>query len=265
MRTCSAVRNLRIVRGGIEDYKRLARYHYRGGSPGTWMAIFVIKHCGGGASPALRTKQTPTASLREARRWGSCGEPVGVIVYTLPSEGAELRNAATNNMFSNLDKKSRFTLINKNIRCIRRVVIEPRFRGLGLASRLVRETLPEAGVPIVEAMAVMGMVNPFFEKAGMKPYKAGRQKRCVRLTEALSLVGIEEDELIDAEEVQRKLDNLGQGEAGFIEREIERFLESYGKRKYDEPELERTRFLLSKLTARPIYYIWFNKEMELKV
>lgn len=264
MKTCSVVKNLRIERGGIEDYKRLARYHYRGGSPGTWTAIFVIKHYGG-ASPALHTKQTPTASLREARRRGSCGEPVGVIVYTLPSEGAELRNVATNNMFSNLDKKSRFTLINKNIRCIRRVVIEPRFRGLGLASQLVRETLPKVNTPIVEAMAVMGLVNPFFEKAGMKPYKAGMPERCVRLVEALSLVGIEEDELIDAEEVQGKLDKLEQREAWFIEVEIRRFLESYGKRKYDEPGLERTRFLLSKLTARPVYYVWFNANLELRI
>ena len=245
MRGCSAVKGLRIVRGGVEDYKRLARYHYRGGSPGTWTSVFTIR-----PSKAVGTQLGD--------------EPVGVIVYTLPSEGVELRNAATNNMFSNLDKKSRFTLINKNIRCIRRVVIEPRFRGLGLASRLVRETLPEAGVPIVEAMAVMGMVNPFFEKAGMKSYTANLPERCVRLSEALSLAGIEEDELIDAEKVQRKLDELKRNEAEFIEEEINRFLQSYGRRRKGSG-LERTRFVLGKLTDRPVYYIWFNKEAGIKL
>ena len=245
MRTCSVVKNLRIERGCIEDYKRLARYHYRGGGAGAYTSIFTI-----------RPSRIRGAQLGD--------EPIGVIVYGLPSAGSELRNIATGNIFAGFDNSTRLGLINKNIRCIRRVVIEPRFRGLGLASRLVRETLPEAGVPIVEAMAVMGLVNPFFEKAGMKPYKAGMPERCMRLVEALSLVGIEEDELIDAEKVQEKLDKLERREVEFIEEEIGRFLQSYGKRR-SRPGLERTRFLLSKLTDRPVYYAWFNKEMELKL
>lgn len=245
MKTCSAVKGLRIIRGGIEDYKRLARYHYRGGSPGAYTSIFTI-----------RPSRIMGAQLGD--------EPVGVIVYGLPSAGSELRNIATGKIFSGFDNRTRLGLINKNIRCIRRVVIEPRFRGLGLASRLVRETMPEAGVPIVEAMAVMGLVNPFFEKAGMKSYRANLPERCVRLVEALSLVGIEEDELIDAEKVQGKLDNLKRNEAGFIEEEIGRFLQSYGKRR-NRPGLERTRFLLSKLTDRPVYYIWLNKNLELRI
>jgi predicted GNAT family N-acyltransferase len=64
-------------------------------------------------------------------------------------------------------KKTRLSLINKNVVCITRVIIDPRFRGLGLASRLVRETMGQMGRPIVESAAVMGHVNPFFEKAGM--------------------------------------------------------------------------------------------------
>ncbi len=190
-------------------------------------------------------------------------ETIGVIVYTLPSEGVELRNVATGNLFSDLDKKTRFTLINKNIRCIRRVIIEPRFRGLGLASRLVRETMPEMGVPIIEAMAVMGLVNPFFEKAGMKSYTAKMQERCIQLVEAFSLVAIEKDVLISPQKVQQKLDQLQRPEAEFIELQINRFLQSYGKRRYMPPGPGRTRFVLSKLTARPVYYIWFNPKLQL--
>jgi len=245
MRGCSVVNSLRIVRGGIEDYKRLAKYHYRSGSAGTYTSIFTIR-----PSRAVGTQLGD--------------EPIGVIVYGLPSAGSELRNIATGTIFSGFDNQTRLGLINKNIRCIRRVVIEPRFRGLGLASRLVRETMPEAGVAIVEAMAVMGLVNPFFEKAGMKAYRAGRLARCVRLADALSLVGIEEDELIDAEKVQGKLNRLEKREAVFIEEEIERFLQSYGKRQR-RPGLKRARFILSKLTERPVYYVWFNEKMEIKV
>jgi hypothetical protein len=179
----------------------------------------------------------------------------------MPSVGAELRNIATGNVFAGFDNRTRLGLINKNIRCISRVIIEPRFRGLGLASRLVRETMPKMDVPIIEAMAVMGLVNPFFEKAGMTSFTAKMPVRCIQLVEALSTVGIEERELIDAEEVQRKVKRLGRREGEFIELQIKHFLQSYGERRYEEAGLERMRFVLSKLTFRPVYYIWFNPKL----
>jgi hypothetical protein len=238
MRNCSVIKKLQIVRGGFEDYKKLARFHYRDSRLGAYTAIFVIK---------------PDKGISK--------EPVGVIVYTMPSVGAELRNIATGNLFVGLDKGTRLALINKNIRRISRVIIEPRFRGLGLASRLVRETMPKINAPIIEAMAVMGLVNPFFEKAGMKAFTAKMPARCVQLVEAFSMVGIEGEELIDPEGVQRKLDRLGKQEAEFIESQIKHFLQSYGRRRYERAGLERTGFVLSKLTFRPVYYIWFNPGM----
>jgi len=117
--------------------------------------------------------------------------------------------------------------------------------------------------PVIEAMAVMGRVNPFFEKAGMKAYSGPVPRRCVQLIEALSMVGIERAELIDPRAVDKKLAGLRAEEAAFIELEILKFLQSYGKSRHIPAGLERTRFVLSKLTDRPIYYIWFNPEMEI--
>jgi hypothetical protein len=253
MRSCSICKKLRIIRGCLDDYRQLAHYHYRNSPLGPFAAIFALKPAPGLAG-ALHTRT------------------VGVIVYTMPSLSLELRNTATDNFFAGFDKSTQLALINKNIRCISRVIIEPRFRGLRLASRLVRQTMPEMNVPVIEAMAVMGMVNPFFEKAGMKAYTAKMPARCIQLIEALSMVGIEEPSpapacaggsggahpLIDAEKLQRKLERLPPPKAEFIELEIRRFLQSYGKRRNSQPALERTRYILSKLTFRPVYYIWFN-------
>jgi hypothetical protein len=244
MRRCSVTKKLQIVRGCLEDYKKLARYHYRDSHLGPFAAIFAIR-----PNKALGT------------RLGT--ETVGVIVYTMPGVGVELRNIATGNLFAGLDKGTRLALINKNIRCIGRVIIEPRFRGLGLASRLVRETMPEMGVPIIEGITVMGLVNPFLEKAGMKSYTAKMQERCIQLLEAFSMVGIEKNLLISPQKVQQKLDQLQRPKAEFIELQINRFLQSYGKRRYMPPGPGRTRFVLSKLTARPVYYIWFNPKLQL--
>jgi len=242
MRSCSVVKKLQILSGGLDDYKELAHYHYRGGRIGPFTAIFV-----------LRPAKTSTARLGT--------KAVGVIVYTMPSPGLELRNIATGNLFAGFDRAARLALVNKNIRCIGRVIIEPRFRGLGLASRLVRETISAINVPIVEAMAVMGLVNPFFEKAGMSKYTAKMPARCVQLSEAFSMVGIEKEELIDSRKVQQKLDKLQGTQAEFIELQIKYFLQSYGKRRNMPPCLERTEFALSKLTFRPVYYIWFNPKI----
>jgi hypothetical protein len=186
---------------------------------------------------------------------------VGVIVYSTPMPEVKLRNVATDNFFTGFDKSTQLALINKNIRCISRLIIEPRFRGLGLASRLVRRTMPKMNIPIIEAMAVMGLVNPFFEKAGMKAYTAKIPVRNVQLIEALSMVGIEAKELVNPQKVLQKLDRLPAPKAEFIELQIKRFLQSYSKRRDMQPGLERTRYVLSKLTIRPIYYIWFNEKL----
>ena len=233
MQSCSVCENLQIVPGCLDDYRRLARYHYRGGHPGPASAIFVLSR------PGSKT-------------------PVGVIIYSTAPAVLELRNIATNHIFAGLDRSTKLGLINANIRRISRVIIEPRFRGLGLASRLVRETMPLVNVPIVEALAVMGWVNPFFEKAGMKAYKAQPSVASMQFIEALSVIGIEQNELLDPEQVQHKFDRLGDCGAQFIEHQIRHFLKSHGRRRDMPPCIERTRYILTKLTARPVYYIWLN-------
>lgn len=236
---CSITKKLQVVPGTLDDYSRLAHYHYRDNRIGPFAAIFTLKPCA--FLPGLHK-----------------AEPLGVIVYRMPTAGLQLRNVATGGLFVGLDRSTQLALINKNIRTISRVIIDERLRGLGLATRLVCETMPQMNVPIIEALAVMGIANPFFEKAGMTPYAAGLPERCVTLIEALSAVGIEQGELLDAACVQKKLAALRWPAKDFIEKRIINFLQSYGKRRDMSPGLERTRFILSKLTERPIYYIWFN-------
>jgi len=239
MKNCSVCENMEIVPGTVDDYRRLGHYHYRDKCPGPVAAIYVLK-----------INADPT------RRSGIL--PVGVIVYSMPIPEVELRNVAIGDFLSGLDKSTQLGLINKHIRCITRLIIDPRYRGLGLASWLVRETMPRMRVAIIEAMAVMGLVSPFLERAGMTAYVAKTPVRTVRLLEALSSVGVEGKTLVDPERAQRQLDRLGPSKARFVEFEIRRFLQSYSRRRDMAPGLERTEYVLTKLTTRPVYYIWFN-------
>jgi len=241
MQRCSVYSRLRIVPGGSDDYRQLARYHYRDRRSGPRAAMFALKS--DGTLPGLL-----------------CRTAVGVIVYSMAGRVLEMRNVATGNVFAGLDRDTQLALVGRNIRRISRVIIEPRFRGLGLAARLVRETMPQLNVPIIEAVAVMGWVNPFLEKAGMKAYEARPSIAAVQLIEELSLLGIEDTELIDPQQVQQKLDRLLCAQRGFLERYIRNFLKSHGRRRDMPPGLERTRYIVTHLTARPTYYIWFNPE-----
>ncbi|MEJ2647069.1 MAG: hypothetical protein P8016_01515 [Sedimentisphaerales bacterium] len=231
-------RKIQIVEGCFDDYKELAPYHYRDARLGPFTNIFAIK-----------PKQNSSLDVKI----------IGVAVYSMPNPSLELRNIATGNFFIGLDKSTQIALLNKNVRRISRVIMEPRFRGLGLAAKLVRETMPLLKVPIIEASGIMGAVNPFLVKAGMTPYTAPQKASSVRLKEALRIVGIKESLFVDPRQVHNTIELLCERKKKFIEREFRVFLKSFGNKRYSVHSQERTRFVLTRLTERPTYYIWFNK------
>ena len=245
-RNCSVAGSLEIVEGTLDDYKKLSCYHYRSEKLGPFCKIFALK---------------PVRRISICERF----DCAGVIVYSMPVPGSQLRGVACGGAFSGLDRRSRLAVLNKNVRCISRVIIEPRFRGLGLATRLVKETIGLMDVAVIEAMAVMGLINPFFKKAGMAEYIPPDCERTVRLETAFDMVGICGNELIDAKLAQSKIENLDSSQSGFIEEQIRKFLLAYGKNAQLKNGIERTRFVLSRLGQRPAYYVWFNPKVKVKV
>ncbi len=241
MHTCSIERELDLVPGDLGDYEQLAAYHYRGERPVAVKAVYALRS-------------------REAR--GALGgRPAGVIVYTMPNPRVALRTVATGGRFAGLDRHTELELLNRDVRCIARVIVEPRLRGIGLATRLVRQTMPLLNVPIVEALGVMPRVNPFLERAGMKAFEPRVPVEHVKLIEALNVVQVRDSELVRPQAVQAKLDALDGVETEFVERHIADFLKSHGTRRTLLPGIERTRYLLARLTHRPAYYVWFNPLM----
>jgi len=244
MEPCSIAKNLEITPGTRADYESLSQYHYRESHLGPYAAIYALKPCRVGFSPRGNSSDGLKPIL----------PAVGVIIYSMPTASCQMRSAAIP-FLAGLDRRTRLKLINANIRTISRCIIEPRFRSLGLAVRLVKETMPLMNVPFIEALAVMGQVNPFFEKAGMTRLDSPAAVSVARLIEALSAVSIDERDLIDPVLVHQKLSERC---SDFIENEMTRFLQSYGQRRLMPPGIERTKFILSKLTSRPVYYYWQN-------
>ena len=248
-RKCSAASHLQIVPAGANEYGTLSQYHYRGGRLGPYKAMYAL---------------VDTHPIRS--RFSKGRVTVGIIVYSMPSPNLALRNVATDGLFAQFgDRKGQLQLVNENIRCISRVIIDPRYRGLSLASYLVRETLARLDVPIVEALAVMGQVNPFFEKAGMKKFTAKLSMHCAKLSEALGMVGIDEPHFTDPRGVHEKLMCLPSAHRDFIEKQFNDFLQAYGKRRNMAEGIDRTSFVLGKLSSRPAYYIWRNPQIPLTI
>jgi GNAT superfamily N-acetyltransferase len=244
-RACSVMARLVIERATKKAYEELAMWHYRSERLGPYTAIFGARVPG-------------------QRHWA------GVIVYAMPQIGSSRRAAAMAALSGAGESPlvaagsiaERIGWLNANVRCISRVIVEPRYRGIGLAVRLVRQTLPLAGVPVVEALAAMGNVNPFFEKAGMTRCGTSASPVAGRLEKALRLVGIRQHMLVDACAVHESIDRLPGALGLFIEAEMRLFLKPFVKRRNMEHSLERTRFALSRLAGRPVYYVWRRRECE---
>lgn len=235
---CSLEEFLSIAPADRRAYDELACYHYRGGKLGPVRAIYA---------------------MTDGHMWRRLACPVvGVIVYGLPAANLAIRNIATGGMFSHVSRAAGLELLNANLLTIRRVIIEPRYRGLGLASRLVRETMPMTGSPMVEAIAAMGLVHPFFARAGMTQYTPPLDAKTQRLQAALESVGIGEDMWADAEAVHGRIEALRPAMKDLIERETRRFLQKFASQRQMEHGLDRTEFVLSKLAGPGRYYLWTN-------
>jgi GNAT superfamily N-acetyltransferase len=120
--------DLIIAPGTFADYAALARFHYKSGHPG-------------GVTSVIRMVRTaPTVVGRFLGR-GDETQIVGVVVRSLPALSCQLRNIATNGRYRNLKPRDAARMLNREVRTISRVVIDPQWRGLGLAVRLVRHAL----------------------------------------------------------------------------------------------------------------------------
>jgi GNAT superfamily N-acetyltransferase len=114
--------------------------------------------------------------------------PVGVLLVSMPVLNGPWRRLAWPGVFDGVPRDRRAAVLNHprlGVRCISRVIVEPRFRGLGVATRLVRAYLRRPMTVHTEALAAMGEVARFFERAGMSRLDVPPSARHARLLDLL--------------------------------------------------------------------------------
>ncbi|MEO1279998.1 MAG: GNAT family N-acetyltransferase [Planctomycetota bacterium] len=152
-----------IEPGTLDDLKPLARFHYAAGRPGP-------------VSRILRAIDD--------------GVTIAVLVASMPTLNGRWRAIAWPGEYDSPDKRANARRLNSEVRVISRVIVDPRYRGLGIAVQLVRAYLDDPATPRTEALAAMAHACPFFERAGMRrialpPSKA--DAKLARILEAHAL------------------------------------------------------------------------------
>ena len=135
---CSLFNQIKIEEGSIQDYYKLEKFHYRNGKFAGHYKTFRMLHN---------------------------DELIGVICYSYPPLALKGRNTYTDRYKNSTSEIAK--LINKELKIVSRVVIHPKYRGVGLATKLLKETMPLTNQKYIELLAVMSKFNPFAEKSGM--------------------------------------------------------------------------------------------------
>ncbi|GAB4385436.1 MAG: hypothetical protein Kow0022_11300 [Phycisphaerales bacterium] len=170
----SPERSIVIEVGTRCDMERLLPHHYLAGPPAT-----------------------RTLYLRAFDR--AHDELAGVLVVSMPTLNGIWRAQAWPGRYSGRDRRRALARLNAEVRCISRVIVDPRYRGRGIARRLVEAYLARPQTPATEAIAAMGGFCPFFERAGMTCYHVPRAAADARLADAIESLGLEAWMLADPE------------------------------------------------------------------
>jgi len=233
-RMCTLLAEVELCEAGAADWRAMAPLHYRSHAIGGLDHLF-----------ALRFR----------------GDLVGIIAYAYPAANLAARNRALAPLVARLPARGRVRFWNAHLRTISRVVIDPNWRGLGLAVRLVRETLPHAGVPYVEALAAMARVHPFFERAGMTRYAAPPPRQSERLKEALAMAGLSRRDARNGPALLAAIELIpDEALRRWIDAEVMRWVRSYlGAKtaKVCRPTLAQACGDVARLIhTRPVYCLW---------
>ncbi len=163
-----------IYTGTPADYQTLAHFHYRAARPATIARILVARATGG-------------------------REPIGVLVVSMPTLNAAWRTLAWPGAYADTGrhgplaasarsphrKRALAHAINRDLRCLSRLIVHPLHRARGVASALLRTYLAAPLTRRTECPSAMGVASPVFLRAGMREWTLPPARRDLALLDAL--------------------------------------------------------------------------------
>ncbi len=199
---------LLVRAGSVADYSAMSQWHYRSRRPAAIVRVLVAE------------------SIAPVPNQATC---LGVLVVSMPVLNGRWRNLAWPGRYSTGDKRSDARRLNAEVRTISRVVIDPRARGLGVATRLVRAYLSDAITPATEAIAAMASFSSFFDAAGMTAYHLSPVHEHARFQDFLNSIGTNADDVLSHPMFQHRL-----ARRQAVRAELERLRRAAGRKWFDD-------------------------------
>jgi GNAT superfamily N-acetyltransferase len=241
---------LHLERGEFADFRRLAAFHYRSVRAGAVTTVYRLRY----AAPTVVGRYL-------GRREEHC--IVGVLLRSLPHLACRLRDIATGNRYRGFGQKGAAEMLNREVRTITRVVIDPQWRGLGLAVRLVRHALKHGETIYTEALAAMGRVHPFCQRAGMIRYDRPPHPADARLMDVLHRLAIEPAHLASRRLVRERLAQCSAADQRWFSKELRHWYRSASYTTLDRLNQLAFEDLLvaarDRLLTRPVYYLFDHR------
>lgn len=222
-----------FIRGKVRDYSRFAHWHYLGaGRPGPTSDVFLAMYE---------------------------GRAIGIAMFGYPHLLLSARNVALPEYAPKRIRETGAAGLNANVRLLQRVVVEPRFRGIGVARALIRHGLKNIEAAVVECVAQMGAFSDFLLGAGFCRVCDVHPPASVRnLNGFLAKHGIRQCELLAPDLPAR----LATEVAARLRRHIAavartRIQTGFGsRRRTDQLPPSALRKALARVGAKPGYFVW---------
>ncbi|MBK9974098.1 MAG: hypothetical protein IPP14_04915 [Planctomycetes bacterium] len=225
---------LTFTPGRLSDWAQFAPWHYLGtGRPGPTAAVWLARLHGQAVGLALFAFPLLLLGARRGVLPASC-ETRQVL-----QQGA--------------------TELNRQVRALSRIVVDPRLRGCGVAGRLLRFALPRLEVPFVECLAQMGEYSGFLHGAGFERAGTVAPPRAVlALRQFLATRNLDAQALLDpAARAQACADcpGLSAKLSALLKSRIETGHGSLRRGSGGDADAALTS-ALSRLHAAPAYFLW---------
>jgi ABC-type ATPase with predicted acetyltransferase domain len=134
-RDCSLLADITFDRGRLKDWGYFKYWHYKEGAEAFVTDVFLAKYK---------------------------GEPIAYASYGMPAIQCGHRNKIFGPEVYQHDLKR----LNKEVRNLKRVVVAPQFRGIGLAVEFIKWTTTQMPYLYLETVDAMATVSKFNQKAG---------------------------------------------------------------------------------------------------
>lgn len=180
---CSIHADITIAQGSITDWKAVKHLHYAAGDPAT-------------------IKQIWTARMRPE------GTIVGVVCYSYPDLHSVARNLATDCRYQIGRGQHQAQLLNAEVAKLSRMVVLPEYRGIGLAGRLIAESVPNLGCRYVECVTALGNHSQFLSHSGFREVPQSPSDQEAEMMDFAAREGLPPSAALDSEQVIGWIDQL---------------------------------------------------------